>query len=365
MIDTVRLSIDLSPDEYQQVLPNIRLLRSSASSYQAHSTYTSRRVTGEYSPRLTLHHFRGSRYLLLIEVSLPKLIYGNNIDELSDSQFDEVVRLICHRIYNMTDFRLAADRLSEARVSALHLSKNIIFSDYTSCSSLVSALAKLDIHGRYDIQKTDFRPGHALHIHSGSQDVVFYDKISDMERSKLGAHRSKGSESRSLSVAADLSALTKVRPLDIFRYEMRLANRRKIKMTLPEYAPWDFQTLFQARISKQLLGSYWRDLIKGADFLGMSRGGDNAYTELIDYIQSNPDVKIRDAMTALTLMRIVHEAGYRECKQLVERIAGRHMWQRMKPLIRPPNNTTHKSFEVVSRQLSAFEAVRLNNIDKL
>ena len=42
---------------------------------------------GIYKPRLTLIK-RGIRFILKIEFSVPKLIFGNNIDELEDNDFE-------------------------------------------------------------------------------------------------------------------------------------------------------------------------------------------------------------------------------------------------------------------------------------
>lgn len=59
---------------------------------------------GIYKPRLTyIRRWDGidGRYTLKIEFSVPKLLYSNNFDELSDSDFPLVIRALKERLLDM------------------------------------------------------------------------------------------------------------------------------------------------------------------------------------------------------------------------------------------------------------------------
>jgi hypothetical protein len=88
---------------------------------------------GRYGPRLTLakRAVRGGFTLTLrIEFSAPKLIFGNNFDELQSSDLDAVVNAL-HRELAIRGIRTTKRVLLAARVSAIHYSKNMAFTDFT------------------------------------------------------------------------------------------------------------------------------------------------------------------------------------------------------------------------------------------
>jgi hypothetical protein len=102
---------------------------------------------GRYLPRLTLSKRKisaGFALTLRIEFSAPKLIFGNNFDELGSRDFAEVLIALQVRLGEM-GIRLLQDALRQARVSAIHFSKNIAFTDYTTCFMVMSELDLIDL----------------------------------------------------------------------------------------------------------------------------------------------------------------------------------------------------------------------------
>jgi hypothetical protein len=55
------------------------------------------------------------------------------------------------------DVRVATDTLRAARASAVHYSKNIAFTNYTTCSMVIRELALIDLGRRLDLSRTDYR----------------------------------------------------------------------------------------------------------------------------------------------------------------------------------------------------------------
>ena len=89
---------------------------------------------GIYKPRLTLYKRPnkqgGSDMPLKIEFSAPKMLFGNNFDELTDSDFPNLLTKLKRTLKEMGVFILE-DHLTSAPVSAIHFSKNIPLTDYT------------------------------------------------------------------------------------------------------------------------------------------------------------------------------------------------------------------------------------------
>jgi len=147
---------------------------------------------GVYLPRLTvIKAIRNGGYVieLKIELSLPKLFFGNNFDELENNNFLRIIRLLSRALYSM-EVEVAFEYLENASVSAIHYSKNIHLKNYTSCSMVLSELQKIDLSQKIDVGSEKFRNGgHALHFHTNTRDLVFYDKMKDLEQAKVSEKR--------------------------------------------------------------------------------------------------------------------------------------------------------------------------------
>jgi hypothetical protein len=124
---------------------------------------------GRYEPRLTLNKrtsSRGSVVSLKVEFSAPKLLLGNNFDELETEDFVKVLAILHRRLTEMR-IHVSMDALRAASVSAIHYSKNIAFTDYTTCSMVLSELARIDLTTRLDLAHTAYRnEGHAIRYHA-------------------------------------------------------------------------------------------------------------------------------------------------------------------------------------------------------
>src|SRR5688572_23180091 len=107
---------------------------------------------GRYLPRLTLTRRvgRGGFSLKLrVEFSAPKLIFGNNFDEVGSQDFNIVVVTLRDKLASM-DVRVSEDALRGAGVSAVHYGKNIPITDYSNCSIILRELTKVDLSRRLD-----------------------------------------------------------------------------------------------------------------------------------------------------------------------------------------------------------------------
>ena len=85
-------------------------------------------LTGRYLPRLTLSKRKisaGFALTLRIEFSAPKLVFGNNFDELETRDFATVLIALHHALGGM-GICVSRNVLRKARISAIHYSKNIL-----------------------------------------------------------------------------------------------------------------------------------------------------------------------------------------------------------------------------------------------
>src|SRR2546427_638645 len=78
---------------------------------------------GTYRPPLTLYRRIGGE-ILKIQFSAPKLLFGNNLQELDEDRFDDVLNAL-HETLIAMDVSVEKEILRHGQVMAFHPSKNI------------------------------------------------------------------------------------------------------------------------------------------------------------------------------------------------------------------------------------------------
>ena len=138
-----------------------------------------------YKPCLThtMRIVRGAiKTTLAVQYSIPKLLYFNNLDEVTDDALEQVIHILRAKLLDM-GVEVHPTSLRLAPISVIHYSKNIILPPGMTPSMIMSQLAKLDIPLTFSIDHTRFKnAGHGINMYSKSFEVVFYDKIKDLQK---------------------------------------------------------------------------------------------------------------------------------------------------------------------------------------
>jgi hypothetical protein len=220
-----------------------------------------------YRPRLTLfkrpYTERSRSIWLKIEFSAPKLIFGNNFEELRGSAGDleKVIDSLLTALEHM-GIETTHECLLNARVSAIHYSKNILLERSTPCYLLIQTLEKLDLSGKLDLTQTDFRnSGQMVKYHSSLYEIALYDKVKDLEQAvKCGEKRGIETDYGEMH---DLFS-NQLKP-EVLRFEVRLTSR-KIKglfRTLGFKQGCILKELFDGNLSRAVLLHYWQVITDG------------------------------------------------------------------------------------------------------
>jgi hypothetical protein len=127
---------------------------------------------------------------LKIEFSLPKLFFGNNFNELQLKDFIVLLNKLTDSLRSM-GVLTTSEILKQAPVSVVHYSKNIALTDGSTPYHYINKIKEANVKLSLDINQTDYRnEGHSFKWHCNSYEVVFYDKIKDLEKAKLSSKRS-------------------------------------------------------------------------------------------------------------------------------------------------------------------------------
>ena len=318
---------------------------------------------GRYLPRLTLAKRKisgGFALALRIEFSAPKLVFGNNFDELESCDFAKVL-VALHRGLAHMGIGVSIEALRQARVSAIHYSKNIAFTDYTTCSMVMSELELIDLSSRLDLSHTDYcNNGHAVRYHANSFEVTFYDKLKDLDMARYSHKRAVEQDyGAQFEMFAEQDALPK--QLEVLRMEARLGTRAKITSLLKQIganADPTFEALFNADIAKSVLGHFWANIRAR---LPLTYKSDRLPPEdllaALAY-SGKGTVRLSKLLQQLGCAVLVESVGVRGASAALSRYCSPRTWQRYKRELRalPVRDASgFRALKGVDQALSRFD----------
>lgn len=337
MIDTVVLSIPwgkyelLQPDLFA---PSARPLIESVgntergsracTSYIQNSTRADISANG-YRPRLTIRRrFTRGVYLtpLRIEFSIPKLLFGNNLAEITETDFNATLNKLQFQLFKM-GIKVKMEILENCSVIAIHFCKNIALNGGFTALYAIRQLSKLNFSKKLDHNTRDFRnDGQALYLHCGTHQVVFYDKMADLHQSdkrSLDYHRND----------CQLNLLEDA-PKEVLRWEIRLTHKNKVLSVFNKLehnlkeVPFSF--IFNDTLASKVMRYYWSLLYSPlANVLFREDHSDEILQRLLSVSKN-----VQSALEDTTLVTVAQKSGVRGLRRLIESHSSCRTWYRVK-----------------------------------
>lgn len=212
-------------------------------------------------------------------------------------------------------------------LSAIHYSKNIILPKHITSSMVISELGRLNLTKRLDLNKTDYRnEGHAVRFHANSYEVVFYDKIKDLEQARI-------SEKRTMEIDnwVQLGMLKNgslPSGLEVLRMEVRLNTRRKIKSLCEKLGLPPPQTLRDALwrdIAQTILLYFWGLIERELNVVSLSQHKPEDLCQIL----TSGGMKPAKALQVLGGLSLIQSVGIRGLRSIMGKTSSR-TWQRLK-----------------------------------
>jgi hypothetical protein len=376
MIDTVALSIPCKRDDFKNLniftdsLDGIweapfRRLPNGYFNTKRNPTSTEK-ACKIYVPRLTLikRVNDGFHTELRIEFSIPKLLFGNNFQEVSDGDFNSIVLQLKQKLaYMQVD--ISEDRIRNSRVSAIHFSKNLILPKGLSCPVVLNQLAKaVDCNQMLDIKSVSFKNGgQILHIHAKEWEFVIYDKVKELEQAKK-------SESKSIEKDSyvQFNLLDELSPtLSILRFEFRLGSGRSLRQMLKRYdsefllnKELTFVNLFSKETAKKMILGYWNQ-IKDR-YLMISWKEETNFEYFSRLRTENPTLKDAELINIFFINSMIKDVGISGLRALMDWNGKKnsYKWTRKRDLLdKLDDSDIEKDFMIreINKQLSRFETI--------
>lgn len=363
MIDTIKLMLDktmlamIDKDRFERGLGN-----SSRGYYTLVQNPTSSELKqGIYKPRLTLTNrfisYRRSAETLAVEFSAPKLINKNNFDELTEDDFAPVISRLQEALKDM-GVMVFKPLLTQALVSSVHYSKNIPLTDHTIPQTYLKELNKLNINKKLDTNQTDYRnEGQSFKYRANSFEVVFYDKLADLEQAKISPKRSE--EKKDVLIQLNLFDKYKPKePFQVLRMEVRLNTRRKIRSMINKLnldKEPTLRDLFDLKVSLKILNHYLDEI-------------EDAYPPLL-LLEEDKTIDLFSTLlqtatpaTALKLTglhQILKESGVRELRDIIDPISKNYWYLLNKEARRHAKHDRKSIFNLLRPHITNYTPLRL------
>ena len=317
--------------------------------------------TGNYYPRITGYRRGKTSESARIEFSIPKLIFGNNLDEVSDSDFQHIVHTLQERLLEL-GVVISEKTIRSASVLSFHPSKNIPLGQGYTSSLALRELSKINLAKRFDLNKSDFRnSGQSLQGYTAAHSLVFYDKIADLAKPEKRAI-DKDQTSQQPSLFQEIQKKTP--ELEVLRMEVRLSRKQKMNEVLKKLGhPTNptFADIFSKTLCKEIISDYWASFVVDKNLFLFDLG--SSPPQLLRRILAE-GIKPKEAVYLTGLAILSREdGGIREIRSVIEKAHGTRAWYRIAEGFKRLNEKTkqkqcHSWVAQVSKSIDKFDSFR-------
>jgi len=277
-----------------------------------------------YKPKLAIKsapRIGGSTISLYIELSLPKLIYGNNLQEVTDDDFDTIILKLKDVLAEM-GVEVETSVLINAHVSRFHSCKNVIMEQGVSAQYVISQIAKEDLGARLGNGQTHYQNGgYCARFRTNEYEIAVYDKIADIKQLKTSAKKCVDCEAHREIQNIDIDKYEK---LQVLRLEIRLNKakviHRKLESagvtTLAKKQNITFQDIFNSEITQKLNVYFWKKIcVSGKIIFCLKDSPKTIWHKL------SPDTKDIKKLEIIGLAAMIDDSSVRYVKNQVDKNA--------------------------------------------
>lgn len=286
--------------------------------------------SGLYFPRLTGYKRKSfaQEDSVRIEFSVPKLIFLNNLDELEEKDFSNVIDTLQDRLKTM-GVVVSKAVLQNASVSSVHFGKNIKLEDGYTATHLISEMNKVNLRKSFDFARARYiNDGQSLYAHTTAHQLIIYDKIADLGKDKKRAiDKDQTPYQRSL-----FGEVQKKEMLEVIRFEVRLSQKQKMNSVLEKLGYTknpSFKDVFKKEMAQKVVQEYWQKLIKERN-LGLFSMSLSLKDILRTLYLADKKLKPNRAIYFVGLFMLgKDENGMRELRSIVAKKSHERTWYRI------------------------------------
>ncbi|MGD0976880.1 MAG: hypothetical protein ABR875_01110 [Minisyncoccia bacterium] len=292
----------------------------------------------DYKPRLTGYmrcDDENKPYFdLIVEFSIPKLLFKQSLQELSNSDFERVISTLKFQLQKMSVV-LTDNAIRQAIVTKAHFGKNIPLQSPITSQDAISELYKADIgRGKHISIRHYENGGQALYFYSSSYQVVFYDKLRDIATPKNKAvDKDKFKQERMI-------VESRAHNQELLRFEARLAKQQKLNAFISDIIgkkvkAITFEEIFNKDLCRKVMLKVWSEITKNPASqlaLKIDSPADEIFDAIIkSYIEIGKKKahSLNKALQDFAIYTLVNRCGSRKFRDKIEKNWTPKSWQRL------------------------------------
>lgn len=273
---------------------------------------------------------------LVIEFSIPKLLWGQSLQELSDTDFERTVSILVFELRKM-GVEVNDTTIRNAMVIRAHFGKNIPLPSPLTAQDALQKLYKADVgRGKHINMRHYDNDGQALYFYASSRNTIFYDKLRDIATPQnKGVDKDKFKQEK-------LMVLGSKNQQELLRYEVRFGNQQSLNAFLGDknilarkVTGITFKEIFNRNLCQKVLLKDWQDIINGPASqlaLKMDKPPEEIFDAIIiSYISSGNKKahSLNRALQDFAVYMLVNKCGARKVRDRIERHWSKKSWQRL------------------------------------
>lgn len=303
-VDTVRIT--LSGESFK--ILDFKRFKRTANAFVFNSAAIDKEL-GLYLPHL--HYTTRTNFsntpMLYIECSLPKIAFGNNLQELTTDDKN----LVLQNLYSALGYigvKTSINNLLGAMVSRIDVGKNIIVPNTTialkEMNNMLPRNRKFSEKIKYE------NNGKGIRFKNASFEFVAYDKLSDPLLPK------KYRFDEDFYSQSELLSLCKKHNIQILRFEGRFMKREHVKKMYQSYDIKNpvFNDVFRPEIAYEIVNQEWNKLI--SCYVPTPHPSKTILELATDLLRDNRDVSLRNLLAGLSIRQLLAEVSFVQLKEL-------------------------------------------------
>ena len=361
MIDTIKLLIPPSQFKIHKpydFVPYADLVyQNKAIKTVLNKKYNSK--NSSYFPRITLMRRKNlegrSEIMMTIEFSVPKLLFGNNLEELQQKDFAEIITVLKNRLTKM-GIEIQPKDLMFADVITVHYSKNIKICDGSTPYSYIQKIKEIMTPSRMDNNITNYRnAGLSYKYHCNSHEILFYDKVQDLINSESVSKKRSIDPQNYFNIKLLDKIRTKRKKFEVLRMEVRLNTRAKMKQLFTALAIKNnltFEKLFKIHLSKKILLHYISELEhKRSALVDFKSINDKDLLSTIKLY--NPTMTSKQILQFFGFKKALETMSLDELKKIISKNNQRNWMRFMQEVEKVYVPTKQNNFEIIRKKITA------------
>lgn len=300
-------------------------------------------------PRLTgtmrVDEANNRQFNLVIEFSVPKLLWGQSLQELSGTELDRIASIISFELKGM-GVEVSEQVIKDSVVVRAHFGKNIPLPSPITAQDALQKLYKADVGRSKHINMREWRNnGQALYFYASSNDTIFYDKLRESVTPQAkGVEKDRSKHEKQM-------VLDNPNQPELLRYEVRFSRPQSLNAFLGDKAilgravkEITFKELYNRGLWQKILIKNWQDIVNGPTSqlaLKMDIPIEEVFDSIIlSYISGKKKAhSLNRALQDFAIYTLVNKCGARKVRDRIEKYWTRKSWQRLNGKIKKTAET--------------------------